>query len=85
MLTDDVRAAGEGAMVTLEAAMKGDDHLAIRQAVEALDIATKPFAQARMNRAVEAGFKGKTLEEVEAAASHGDADKHNAHATGGAR
>jgi hypothetical protein len=35
-----------------------------------------------MNRAVEAGFLGKTLEEVEVAASHGDAHKHEAHATG---
>jgi molecular chaperone HscA len=85
LLTDDVRAAGEAAMTELAAAMAGDDHLAIRHAVEALDIATKPFAQARMNRAVDAGFRGKTLEEVEVAAAHGDHHKHEAHAKGGAR
>lgn len=70
LLTDEVRAAGERAMAELEAAMQGDDHLAIRHAVEALDVATKPFAQLRMNRAIEAGFRGKTLDEVEATVAH---------------
>ena len=65
LLSDDVRAAGEQAMTALEQAMQGDDHLAIRGAIEALDLATKPFAQARMNRAIDAGFRGKTLEEAE--------------------
>jgi molecular chaperone HscA len=85
LLTGDVRAAGEAAMSTLQHAMAGDDHLAIRHAVEALDLATKPFAQARMNRAVDAGFRGKTIEEVEEATAHGDHHKHEAHATGGPR
>jgi molecular chaperone HscA len=70
LLADDVRAAGEQAMAALEAAMKGDDYLAIRHAIEALDVATKPFAQARMNRAIEAGFRGKTLDEAEATVAH---------------
>jgi len=70
LLTDDVRTAGEQAMTALETAMKGDDYVAIRHAVEALDVATKPFAQLRMNRAIEAGFRGKTLEEAEATVSH---------------
>ena len=78
LLTDDVRAAGEQAMAALETAMRGDDYLAIRRAVEALDVATKPFAQARMNRAIDAGFRGKTLEEAEARAS-------GSHAGGGGR
>jgi molecular chaperone HscA len=76
LLTDDVRAAGEAAMAELKQAMAGDDHLAIRHAVEALDLATKPFAQARMNRAVDAGFKGKTLDEAEGLASHHHAVEH---------
>ncbi len=59
---DDVRVAGETAMTTLQAAISGTDHLAIRAGIEALDIATKPFAQARMNRAVAAGFQGVSLE-----------------------
>ncbi len=80
LLTDDVRVAGEAAMKDLEAAIGGDDHLKIRAAIEALDVATKPFAQARMNRAVDAGFRGKTLEEAEQLVPEGRADHHRAHA-----
>jgi molecular chaperone HscA len=61
---DEVRVAGEAAMTTLEAAIAGEDHLAIRHAIEALDLATKPFAQARMNRAIAAGFQGVSLEDA---------------------
>jgi hypothetical protein len=60
--------------------MAGDDHLKIRAAIEGLDVATKPFAQARMNRAVDAGFRGKTLEEAEQLVPEGRADHHRAHA-----
>jgi molecular chaperone HscA len=68
LLEPEVRAAGEAAMVELERVMAGDDHLAIRAAVEGLDLATKPFAQARMNRAIGAQLHGKTLDEIERAA-----------------
>ena len=85
LLTDDVRAAGEAAMRTLEAAMAGEDHLAIRAAIEGLDVATKPFAQERMNRAVDAGFRGVTLEEAEARVSHPTAHEHNPGEIGGHR
>ncbi len=64
LLAPEVETAGEAAMVELEAAMNGEDHLKIRAAIEALDLATKPFAQARMNRAVDAQLRGKTLEEA---------------------
>ncbi|HEY3803250.1 MAG TPA: Fe-S protein assembly chaperone HscA [Kofleriaceae bacterium] len=67
LLEADVRAAGEAAMTELERAMAGTDYLKIRAAVEALDLATKPFAQARMNRAIGAQLQGKTLDEIEAA------------------
>jgi len=66
LLADDVRAAGEVAMKDLETAMAATDYLKIRAAIEALDIATKPFAQLRMNRAVDAQLRGKTLAEAEA-------------------
>ena len=64
LLDDDVRVAGEAAMKTLETAVAGDDHLAIRHAIEGLDLATKPFAQRRMNRAITAQFQGVPLEEA---------------------
>ncbi len=64
ILEPEVRAAGEAAMVALETAVAGTDHLAIRHAIEALDLATKPFAQIRMNRAVGAQLEGVSLDEA---------------------
>jgi len=64
LLTDDVRAAGDDAMRALETAMTGTDHLAIRHAIVALDVATKPFAQARMNRAIAAQLHGVALDDA---------------------
>lgn len=70
LLSSDVRNAGEAAMHVLETAVAGGDYLKIRAAIENLDLATKPFAQARMNRAVGAQLRGKTLDEVEAGSSN---------------
>ena len=64
LLEPEVRAAGEAAMQKLEAAMAGDDHLAIRHGIESLDLATKPFAQIRMNRAIGAQLQGVSVEEA---------------------
>jgi molecular chaperone HscA len=58
------RTATEAAIATLVAATAGDDHLAIRRAIEALDHASKPFAEARMNRAVREAVRGKRVTEV---------------------
>ncbi len=64
LLDDEVRAAGEAAMHELEAAIAGTDHLAIRARIEALDRATKPFAQLRMNRAIAAQLHGVAIDEA---------------------
>ncbi|HEY0479321.1 MAG TPA: Fe-S protein assembly chaperone HscA [Kofleriaceae bacterium] len=64
LLDDEVRAAGEAAMRELEAAIAGTDHLAIRGKIEALDLATKPFAQLRMNRAIGAQLHGVALDDA---------------------
>ena len=64
LLTPEVKTAGEAAMTTLETAMAGEDHLAIRHAIEALDLATKPFAQIRMNRAIGAQLQGVAIDEA---------------------
>ncbi len=69
LLEPEVRAAGEAAMTELARVMAGTDHLKIRAAVEALDLATKPFAQARMNRAIGAQLHGKTIAELEQGAA----------------
>jgi molecular chaperone HscA len=70
LLTPDVRAASEAAMAVLERTVAGDDHLAIRAAIEALDLASKPFAQERMNRVVEATMKGRALDDVDRELAH---------------
>ena len=64
LLEDDVRAAGEAAMAKLEDAVRGAEYLAIRHAIEGLDLATKPFAQKRMNRAIAAQFQGVALDDA---------------------
>jgi molecular chaperone HscA len=64
LLEPDVKTAGEAAMEHLADAMRGDDHLAIRHAIEALDLATKPFAQLRMNRAIGAQLQGVSVDEA---------------------
>ena len=64
LLEDPVRAEMEQAMAALEAAAAGDDHRAIHHAVEELDRASHPFAEARMNRAVRAAVRGRDVDEV---------------------
>lgn len=70
LLTDDVRVAADAAIATLKTALADTDYLAIRHAIEALDLATKPFAQARMNRVLEQQMHGKSLDEIEATLEH---------------
>jgi molecular chaperone HscA len=66
LLTDEDRARIAEAMTALEARKAGTDHLAIRAAVEALDAASKAFAQRRMDLALERGLAGKSIADVEA-------------------
>ena len=65
LLDDDVRRATEAAMAHLTAVAAGDDYLAIRAGVEALDRASKPFAERRMNLAIATAMAGKSLATVE--------------------
>ncbi|MDB4982255.1 MAG: putative Heat shock protein Hsp70, partial [Myxococcales bacterium] len=66
LLTDDDRHAIAAAQATLDAAVVGADANAIRAAVEGLDRASKPFAEKRMNRALDTGLRGQDLATVEA-------------------
>ncbi len=68
LLTDADRVAIEAALEALGRARAGDDHHAIRAAVEEVDHASKEFAGRRMNRAVEQGLRGKDVLAVEAKA-----------------
>jgi molecular chaperone HscA len=66
LLTDADRAAIVTAEAALEAAVVGADSNVIRAAIEALDRASKPFAERRMNRAFELGLRGRDVAAVEA-------------------
>lgn len=68
------------AMAALEAVKGGNDHTAIRSHVEGLDAASKNFAARRMNRAFEAGLRGKDVGAVE---SQIEDHKHKPHAPTG--
>jgi molecular chaperone HscA len=58
LLAEGERPAIERALAALDAAKAGTNHHAIREAVEAVDRASKEFATRRMNRALE-GVRGK--------------------------
>ena len=64
LLGDEVRAAMEQALGGVEQASAQGDHRAIHRAIEALDLASHPFAEARMNRAVRAAVRGRDVDEV---------------------
>jgi molecular chaperone HscA len=66
LLTNDDKKAIAAAMAELDRVKAGTDHNAIRAAVEQLDVASKEFAGRRMNRALEAGLRGRGVTEVEA-------------------
>jgi molecular chaperone HscA len=66
LLTDDDRGSIAEAKAALERALAGADSNVIRAAVEALDRASRPFAERRMNRALELGLHGQDVVAVEA-------------------
>ena len=66
LLEKGERAAIERALEVVERARAGTDHHVIRAAIEALDHASHPFATRRMNRALEAGFRGRNVDAVDA-------------------
>ncbi|MBP0596585.1 Fe-S protein assembly chaperone HscA [Herbaspirillum sp. LeCh32-8] len=64
LLSADEHAAIEAQLIAVEAAAKGDDHHAIKAAVDALAHGTEEFAARRMDRSVHAALAGKKLDEV---------------------
>jgi molecular chaperone HscA len=66
LLSPSERAAIDAASGKVRKAMEGEDRDRIGAAVEALEKASHPFAQARMDRAMESALKGHSLDEVEA-------------------
>jgi len=61
----DVGRAIAAAMAELERRKAGTDHRAIHEGIEALDLASKPFAERRMDRSIERAMHGRRVDEVE--------------------
>ena len=62
LLDAEERAAIDGALARMAQARGGDDHLALRAAVEAVNRATEDFASRRMNRSVARALTGKRVD-----------------------
>jgi molecular chaperone HscA len=60
----------EGACAALGQAVGGDDPSLVRARIEALDEATKSFAERRMNRAIARALEGRRVEVVEERVKH---------------
>jgi molecular chaperone HscA len=70
LLSAEERAAIDGVAGELRAAVAGEDHRAIRERIEALDLATKTFAERRMNRDIAEAIAGQRVELVEKTVEH---------------
>jgi molecular chaperone HscA len=66
LITAEERGAIDQAAAKLRTVMAGEDRDRIAAAVEAVEKASHPFAQRRMDRAMETALKGQRLDEVEA-------------------
>ncbi|MFC7287927.1 Fe-S protein assembly chaperone HscA [Herminiimonas glaciei] len=64
LLTDDERSAVTSLLAAVQQSSKGDDHHAIKAAVEALAQGTEEFAARRMDRSVRTALSGKKLDEI---------------------
>jgi len=64
LLSDTERADLTALMEALQQQAQGDDHDAIKAAVEALAKATEEFAARRMDRSVRAALSGRKLDEI---------------------
>jgi len=63
LLNDEERARLDAALAELRAQAEGDDHLKIKQAIEALNAASDDFAARRMDAGIKAAMAGHKVEE----------------------
>lgn len=64
LLSTDERAAIDTEIAALRATMQGEDHRAIKDAVDALSHGTDEFAARRMDRGIRRALAGKRIEEL---------------------
>jgi len=65
LLSPDERKALDQARADLEAAMQGDDRESINASAEALEAATKPFAERRMDQGIRKALSGLSMGDLE--------------------
>jgi molecular chaperone HscA len=70
LLDEDERAEVDGAVAALRAALAKKDATAIQLRTEALDRASQPLAERRMNRAIAQAMAGRKVDEVEEQVKH---------------
>ncbi len=63
LLDEDERSRLDAAMAALREKAEGEDHMAIKQAIEALNEASEGFAARRMDASIQAAMAGHKLEE----------------------
>jgi len=66
LLDPAARQALEALVAALEAARQGNDHRAIRSAIDALNRGSEAFAAKRMDRAISGALRGRRIDEVRA-------------------
>jgi Fe-S protein assembly chaperone HscA len=76
MLSSDEIAKIEQEITHLKAAVQSGDYKLIRQAIEALDKATRRFAELMMDSAVSGAMKGKTMESAGESMGEGPSAPH---------
>lgn len=64
LLSADEREAVDALMAKVRATVAGDDHLAIKAAVEALSHGTDEFAARRMDRSIKSALAGRKVQEL---------------------
>jgi Fe-S protein assembly chaperone HscA len=75
-LTSNEKAEIAGRQLELEETAQGEDYKAIREAIEALDKATRNFAEMMMDTAVKTAMHGRTMEEAGAEMDDGPTAPH---------
>ena len=65
LLDANERTQVEAVAADLEAKAKGTDHMAIKNAIVALDEATRPFAERIMNKAIRGALEGHSVDEFQ--------------------
>lgn len=65
LLSESERAGVEAAIGAAEATLSGKDRDAINEAAEALELATRPFAERRMDRGIRAALAGQRVDQFD--------------------